>query len=686
MASPDMARTNVQLHLPGKFLHRFLSQHFRAAPVISTKAPVWLLVTSALLFSLCFIAASVQLHGVFYTAAYDLGLFDQAFWRYSQFLSPFNTVRGMNILGDHFSPIALVFAPLYRIWADITWAFILQTISVAAGGILLFAIARDLFPKRSWLALAVAGSYYLHPAVHNTLLWQYHELVLASGLYMALIWSYLRDRLRVFVPVLVLLLACREDMPFTLAAFGALALIEKRWRYAAWAILLSLAWWLIATRIAMPYFNGVGYFRHTDGVLSTLFANLANPAFYLRRLLDPQSLLYLFQILLPAGLLGVFAPRYLLPALPTLAANILIGRYNIHIDYHYSVSIMPFLFWASLMSMKKMESMPRQWHFTPRQLQSAAAGLLLAASFGLSLQYSVMKLRDFPAKYQAWQAASPKRAMLKNLHREFGNGGVAASDFLLPHLSHRESIYLFPNPWKAHYWGIAEKNPHHPNQVQHIVISPGAMRQHERLVDYLIGKEIFEKTADEHGVIVLKRIRPEVEDRDEAVNAYLNYSPLVPPAFSNIMVSRPFPTQKNEFGRLHIDLAAPSDAFPSADLHIPQHRPGEIMSLPLAVGMLGKSDFMTRYVRAELFVDKPTLAHLDLGSDDGITVWVNQEKVHENIVMRPANLEDDRVAFELKKGKNVIVFRVNNATGGWKLMARIRAQRCLDECESQTPS
>ena len=309
---------------------------------------VWLLALSAIFMAVVFTAVSVKIHGVFSTSAYDLGLWDQAFWRYSQLLPNFNTVRGMNILGDHFSLISIIFAPLYRIWPDVTWAFALQSLSVASGGVLLFLIARHLLPGRPWLCLTFALAYYLHPAVHNTLLWQYHELVLASGLYLALIWCYLKDRPRLFFVMLVLLLTCREDMPFTLAAFGIVCLIEKRWRYGLWTIAISVMYWLLATRIAMPYFNGVGYFRAYTGAPAIILSNIGNPSFYLAQIRNPQALDYLWKVFLPAGLLGLFAPRYLLPALPSLAANVLIGGYFTDLKYHYSVNVMPFFFWAAV--------------------------------------------------------------------------------------------------------------------------------------------------------------------------------------------------------------------------------------------------------------------------------------------------------------------------------------------------
>jgi hypothetical protein len=52
------------------------------------------------------------------------------------------------------------------------------------------------------------------------------------------------------------------------------------------------------------------------------------------------------------------------------------------------------------------------------------------------------------------------------------------------------------------------------------------------------------------------------------------------------------------------------------------------------------------------------------------------------IVSRQANLGDDHIAFPLSPGANVVVFRVNNGTGAWRLLARIRIHRCPGDCST----
>lgn len=630
---------------------------------------VFVTIAAAVTFLLFFLL-SLLIHENFATAAFDMGIFDQAFWRYSHFLDTFNTVRGLPILGDHFSLIAVIFGPLYFIYPSVGWPLAAQALSVAMGGVILFMIARLRLRVSPWLGIALVLSYYIHPVVHSTLLWQYHEIVLASGLYMGLIWSYIKQRQALFVVMILLLLACREDMPVTIAAFGLLALIEKRWVYAGWAIGLAIVWGFFALKVGMPYFNGQGYFRHENGTLAPLLANITNPYFYQEHLLNPKSLQYAWQVVFPVGFIAIFSPRHLLPALPTLLVNMLIGAYNVQIGYHYSVSIMPFLYWGAI---EAMRSSPLLARLQTKKLKPwLAAALVILTLFAYS-QYSSLNLKDLPGKFNAWQANGPKRAFIEGLNEKIADKGVAASDFLLPHLSHRKNIYLFPNPWKIHYWGAQGENPHHPNQVDFMVLNTEAVTTQNNLIRYLTDTGIFRKIQEENDTLVFERVKQESSDRTQAIADFDQYLANNRLKFAEIAVSPSFSTKEAEFKRLDVAVESIQKAVPGGWV---------IAGIPRTTSLLdinfgeipGGRDFHTRYVRAVVTVKSETNAdaQLSLGSDDGVTVWLNGKQVHENIVSRAAHLGDDKLDVQLNAGRNVFLFRVNNTGGAWRLLAELK--------------
>ncbi|MGB5177681.1 MAG: DUF2079 domain-containing protein, partial [Gammaproteobacteria bacterium] len=169
------------------------------------------------LFVALFTLKAIQMHEEFGTSAYDLGVFQQALWLISQFEEPFNTVRGMHSHGDHFRPVDYLFIPLYLLSPSIYWAFLAQSLSVGLGSLVLYRLAQHELPSMHWVPPVFALIYLLNPVVHNPLLWQYHPLVLASGLYMLWLWFYMEQRTWPFFLVFALLLSIREDMCITTA-------------------------------------------------------------------------------------------------------------------------------------------------------------------------------------------------------------------------------------------------------------------------------------------------------------------------------------------------------------------------------------------------------------------------------------------------------------------------------------
>lgn len=63
-----------------------------------------------------------------------------------------------------------------------------------------------------------------------------------------------------------------------------------------------------------------------------------------------------------------------------------------------------------------------------------------------------------------------------------------------------------------------------------------------------------------------------------------------------------------------------------------------------------------------------------MGSDDGIKVWLNDELVHSKDIIRGVTPADDVVQVILNEGKNTLMLKVVQISGGWGACARIRSQ------------
>jgi hypothetical protein len=76
---------------------------------------------------------------------------------------------------------------------------------------------------------------------------------------------------------------------------------------------------------------------------------------------------------------------------------------------------------------------------------------LLGCAYMTNVAWSPSPVGD---SYNVWAQPSPRDASLREaLTFVPAKASVSATYTLLPHLSHREQIYDWPNPWVPSYWG-----------------------------------------------------------------------------------------------------------------------------------------------------------------------------------------------------------------------------------------
>lgn len=77
------------------------------------------------------------------------------------------------------------------------------------------------------------------------------------------------------------------------------------------------------------------------------------------------------------------------------------------------------------------------------------------------------------------------------------------------------------------------------------------------------------------------------------------------------------------------------------------------------------------YIRTRIHSDKPQAARLDIGSDDGVKVWLNGAVVHANNTARPITPGSDKAAVTLKQGWNALLLKITQNNMGWEFCVRI---------------
>jgi HEAT repeat protein len=79
------------------------------------------------------------------------------------------------------------------------------------------------------------------------------------------------------------------------------------------------------------------------------------------------------------------------------------------------------------------------------------------------------------------------------------------------------------------------------------------------------------------------------------------------------------------------------------------------------------------YLRTRVYSPREQSALLEVGSDDGIAVWLNGASVHKNKILRVCGRGQDKIEVLLRAGWNDLLLKVTNNGGGWAASARVRA-------------
>ncbi len=318
---------------------------------------LWAIVIAATIFFAC----SSLRHTLFQSTAFDLGIFDQAIYLLSQNQTPFSSLMGIHILGDHAAVIYYPLALLYKIYPDVHWLLLVQAVALSVGAWPSWSLARLAGLDREQ-SRAIAFIYLLYPVVFNINLFDFHPEVIALPALLAAIWAARLNKLVWFCTAILLVLSCKAVLSITVAAMGLwLFCCEKKQRFGAIALLLGIAWFLIASQKIIPYFSGsevagVGRYSYLGkSVLEIIINLILKPQLVLGKILSFDTFKYLFVLTLPViWLLLPFSRKInlkyliaLIPAIPTLIINILSDLpFQRSLAYQYSVPIVPFLILA----------------------------------------------------------------------------------------------------------------------------------------------------------------------------------------------------------------------------------------------------------------------------------------------------------------------------------------------------
>jgi uncharacterized membrane protein len=481
--------------------------------VAATRIPGPTLCAAALgvivaLFVVAFTRATWTMHDRFGTYGFDLGIYDQGTWLLSRPQTPFVTIRGLDLFGQHASYILALVAPLYRLWADPRLLLLLQVLFLAVPAVVVYRLgARHLGHPAAGLAVAVA--YLAYPGVQWAITWQFHPEAIAAGLLALAVLAADRRDHRTMAVLLALAALCGEEVGLVVAGFGGLLVVGGR-RAVGWRTVGGgLAWFLVATFVLIPLANGretrlfeAGY-GIAGGGPRALLAGLPTMAGHaLQTGLANDGLAYLLLVFVPLLGLPLLAPRWLLPVAPPLLLNLAAVQPEHHqVRFHYLATAAPLLAAGAVAGLAAVRRRRR------RLLAPLLVLLVLVAGF-MDWRYGPAPWSRDPVVVPAGRADQARRAALALVDPD---AAVSAQFNLVPHLAHRAKIYEFPNPFRAVNWGLPDDThpPAAAEAVRFVVVERDLLGKEDReLLDRLQTDPAWRTRLDRDGVVLLERPEP----------------------------------------------------------------------------------------------------------------------------------------------------------------------------------
>ena len=453
-----------------------------------------------------------QRHARFATFDFDLGHHDQAIWLLAHGKG-FITVSGMPVFGHHVTLAYFAVAPLYWLGGGPQLLDLLQTGALGLSAVPIYLYARDRLGNE-WQALALGVAWLLNPSV-QWLCWEaWHPETMAIPF---LLTAYLLATRRQWVWYWVALAAAlswKEDIAIAVAILGIVFTVRGERRVGLATLALGVVWFLVAYGVVMPHFNGgmnqagIFYGELGDSPGDLVRTTLTNPDLVLDRLRTNDALGYARDLLAPWGFLPVLAPALLAVAAPQFFANILTNaNFFYDIRFHYTAIILTMLALASVEGVA--------WLRRPG-LRRFGVGVVAASALATSVAWGISPLStDYRTGYWPLLGNARQDILDDAVASVPDDAAVAATYYIVPHLSHREQVYTFPNPWIPANWGVAGVAPHDPDsdhtpeEVEWIVIdrtTHGPGSREEVLLGELLGNGEFEVVSDREGIVVARRV------------------------------------------------------------------------------------------------------------------------------------------------------------------------------------
>lgn len=403
----------------------------------------------------------VKLH-TFRASTFDLVIFDQAVRAMAEFSAPTSAARGVTLdrgmdfvqLGEHFSPILALLAPLYWIHDGPATLIVAQAVLFALATPFIWVFTRRLLgPAPAYL---VAVAYALSWPIAQAANFDFHEVAFAPPLIAIMMERYQAGRLRLCAVAALALLLVKEDMGLLVAGFGAYVFVTGRRLEGCSFILVGTGWTMLVRGFLIPAVGGDPNMYWAYGHLGAtipevLRTAVTDPLTVIRTLLTPEEKVDTMLLMLwPTLFLCLFSPITLM-AVPHFLERMLSDRLHWWVtDFHHSAFTVVILLCAGVDGLTRL--LARLNRSEDRGLVLSWSVAVCAVAITLLPRFALDQLahpsfyqRDARANAAAEAAATVPDGVV-----------VEAVNSVGPALSARTTVLLWDHTSRSAPWVVAD--------------------------------------------------------------------------------------------------------------------------------------------------------------------------------------------------------------------------------------
>lgn len=369
---------------------------------------------------------SLLRHNNFQSGAYDLGLFDQSVWQYSQFQVPYNTIKDRFILGDHLALTLPVLAPLFWIWDDVRMLLLFQAFWVSLSVLPVFLLIR----KRGYsslVALCLSFVYSLFYGIQFMVFFDFHPVAIGVGLIPWLLYFLESKRWKLLWISIILLLLTQENMGLALASLGLIYVFQKQYRKFGVGFIFG---GFFATFVAITVTKslspiGFEYTPQIDLRQVNLISNFFNS--------DEKQQVWLYSFSW-FSFLPLLSPGAIMAVVLDLSQYFVTGEAFARMwspFMHHRAMLAPFLLLGTLDAINVLNK-----KFKPEFI--AVFMVIIALFLQYKFHFALNKLSK-PIYWQSEKWMEDNRRLIAAIPKDIS---IASTQSLVPHLSHRSQIYL----------------------------------------------------------------------------------------------------------------------------------------------------------------------------------------------------------------------------------------------------